>query len=642
MSAEVLKEFLVSLSFSTNEAQYRRFSDSIESVTKQTAKFAVGLEAAAVAAVGVVQRISAGFENLYYASSRVNSSAANINAFKYAISQLGGTAEGALSTLEAFSRKLREAPGNESLLRQWGVQTRDAQGRMRDSVDLMKDLAGSSKFNALPYFNRIHIAQALGIDEITYRALLGDVDRFTSEYRNKLKNAGLDPDKAAAQAKKFEQAWRSAFTSIEIIIDKVAARFGPEIADKFQEFTNWVDSHGDEIGDTLKEIGDALSDVVKWLWDIGKAVATFIHDDADPWIEKNLGITHGIEKLSVALMFLSATAIPALAAALTALMAGSALRGLVALLGVAGLGGIAAFVAGGALGMTPSSAGEGDDEMQRRKNLEGDPDYYKPGHPGGQGDIGAGGRLRKALGGGGGGSASASTRLQAMEAAMDQLRKEGVPEANVRAAAANLVGQADMESGLDPDKSHDHGTGYGIYGARNERRTRMLAWLARNGYAANDLKGQMRYMAHEAMTAYPATRNRLMNATPEGFNADSAVITHNFEGPLVDNDRSGAVRRAYGSVPMRAPMSAPSGVASGGLNDWLAAGGGYAHAAPAPAAPIGHNSVTSYDFGQNVINAKSNIVINGAGDPGATADAVARKQGSMYADALRNLQGAAR
>jgi hypothetical protein len=112
---------------------------------------------------------------------------------------------------------------------------------------------------------------------------------------------------------------------------------------------------------------------------------------------------------------------------------------------------------------------------------------------------------------------------------------------------------------------------------------------------------------------------------------------------LVDNDRTGATRRAYGSMPMReGTLTASAPKSSFGLNGWIAAGGGYAHAAPAPAAPIGHSSVNSYDFGSNVINHKPTFVINGAGDPGATADAVAKKQGSLYSDALRNLQGAAR
>ena len=47
---------------------------------------------------------------------------------------------------------------------------------------------------------------------------------------------------------------------------------------------------------------------------------------------------------------------------------------------------------------------------------------------------------------GGGGNSGAIPKSTMMKYAMDQLRKEGVPEANLRAAAAHLVGQAYMES----------------------------------------------------------------------------------------------------------------------------------------------------------------------------------------------------
>jgi hypothetical protein len=148
-----------------------------------------------------------------------------------------------------------------------------------------------------------------------------------------------------------------------------------------------------------------------------------------------------------------------------------------------------------------------------------------------------------------------------MKAAMDQLRKEGVPEANLKAAAAHLVGQAEMESGLRPGLVHDSGTGYGIYGARLGRRDRMLSWLAANGYAKDSLEGQTRYMAHEAMSGrYKNTRNILMNAQEGTLGQDSRTITHEFESPKVDNDRSGAVRGAYrrGAQPsMPATLGAP-------------------------------------------------------------------------------------
>lgn len=157
--------------------------------------------------------------------------------------------------------------------------------------------------------------------------------------------------------------------------------------------------------------------------------------------------------------------------------------------------------------------------------------------------------------GGRGGSAGAATRAAMMSYAMDQLRKEGVPEEHLRAAAAHLVGQADMESGLDPNKRHDGGTGFGIYGARDPspgrgRKTDMLRWLKANGYAMNSAKGQMEYMVHEAMTGnYPHTRAILRGANPQTMARDSWGITHEFESPRVDNDRSGAVGRAYRTGP---------------------------------------------------------------------------------------------
>lgn len=161
--------------------------------------------------------------------------------------------------------------------------------------------------------------------------------------------------------------------------------------------------------------------------------------------------------------------------------------------------------------------------------------------------------INKRLGGGDTGryedNRGAASKSEMMKYAMDQLRKEGVPAANLKAAAAHLVGQAYMESGLNPNLKHDNNTGYGIYGARLDRRDRMFGWLSQNGYANNSAEGQMRYMAHEAMNdkKYSDTRNVLMNATTETFERDSATITGNFERPLVNNYRAGAVKAAFSS-----------------------------------------------------------------------------------------------
>lgn len=144
----------------------------------------------------------------------------------------------------------------------------------------------------------------------------------------------------------------------------------------------------------------------------------------------------------------------------------------------------------------------------------------------------------------------------AMQAAMEQLRAEGVPEENVKHAAALLTGQAQAESSLNPNTSHDNGTGYGIYGARNERRTKMLSWMKDNGYANNSLEGQMKYMAHEAMTdkAYGPSRQALMGASPETMGAATSTLTNNFERPLRDNSPA---RLAHANAALNGITPAP-------------------------------------------------------------------------------------
>jgi hypothetical protein len=163
-------------------------------------------------------------------------------------------------------------------------------------------------------------------------------------------------------------------------------------------------------------------------------------------------------------------------------------------------------------------------------------------------------------------SVSSSSRSSMMATAIDELRNQGVPKANLKAAAAHLVGQAEAESGLNPRMTHDSGTGYGIYGARLGRRDAMLAWLRAHGYAADSAEGQMRYMAQEAMSGqYPGTRAALMGADAANFGADSYRITREFERPSFVNNRSANVAAAYrsysdyGTAPMLPYVSSSFG-----------------------------------------------------------------------------------
>ncbi|SFL42340.1 hypothetical protein [Methylobacterium pseudosasicola] len=181
--------------------------------------------------------------------------------------------------------------------------------------------------------------------------------------------------------------------------------------------------------------------------------------------------------------------------------------------------------------------------------------------------IGPSGTGRGARAERGGGSARTGDM---MRYAMDQLRQEGVPEDRLREAAAHLVGQATMESGLDPNKVHDGGTGYGIYGARDPkgwgsyrgaRRSDMVRWLEANGFSRNSAEGQMREMAHRAMSgAYPRTRGILLGRGTGDLDRDTNTITGEFEAPKVINRRSGAVLNALRTGPSQAKAERAPGV----------------------------------------------------------------------------------
>ena len=351
MSSEVLKEFLVSLSFSKDEAGFHRTMESVESLTKKMVVLGGAIEAAAVASVAAMHRIAMGFESVSYASSRIGASVSGIKEFQFAIAQLGGTAAGAMSSLEHFSRFLRETPGGEAWLRNFGIQTRDAKGQLRDRKELLDAFFASNRFTKEDYWAKLRDAEFIGIDENTMRAAM-DPKRgaMEAEARAKYRNAGFDPEKAAEAGKKFEQIWRSLGITIDIIADKVAMAMAGPAGDKFKQFIDYLDRNSSKIADGLIVIGNAIvaaaGQLISWIGHVAEW-----EEKAEKWIDANPKIAEGLKAVTDAL--------GPLGTALAALAAGSALRGLVGLLGLAGLGGIASFVAGGAiLGSAASLTGD--------------------------------------------------------------------------------------------------------------------------------------------------------------------------------------------------------------------------------------------------------------------------------------------
>jgi hypothetical protein len=402
--------------------------------------------------------------------------------------------------------------------------------------------------------------------------LIQGLDKFTAEYNEKLRKTGLDPDKAAQDASGLQRTFGSLAASISIIGQKVASNLFTGENNAFQKFIEFLDAHGDEIANVISHIAQVVLELARALLELvtspeaKKWLDTMLLAFGD--IDKETGrFTANVDKMKVALgLFGTFVATSWLSKILGAFgLFGGAWTGLLTRLGIPVAIGAAATAHGyqtpeeyqASLKADPSAKAF-DDERKAQggglKRLIGrGVDAVKRGASA-VAHAFTGGEAEAHVDtprGSGRGNAGAARTGEMMRYAMDQLRREGVPEDHVKQAAAHLVGQATMESQLNPNTVHDNGTGYGIYGARDpggrgrQRRTEMLQWLEKNGYARNSAEGQMREMVHRAMSGqYPRTKAVLMGRGSGDIGADTTAITREFEAPKFINDRSGAVRNA--------------------------------------------------------------------------------------------------
>jgi Phage tail lysozyme len=461
----------------------------------------------------------------------------------------GGTAEGITGTLQSLNQAYQQfqtnpgsMTGNPILgyLTAIGMSISDLKDADTILLKLADHVRGMDPALAKNWLKNLGIG-----DEGTINLILKgrtEIERYLDEARK------IGPITEANS--RAAQAWQESSAKLSLELERLGTTLGNYLIPILEKFNDVLENFLAHINESLKLLSDDLKKIFKaieagWreLWD--NNASTFARDfiarirNTGPdllaalkqvfnavfeWLKE--GFNTIWEKAFGFRPFSDAGA--ATAGAGTGGAGAGAGGG-----GGIGLGARAAAGGGGGAGADTGGAGASADTVSG----EGSPDDYK-------GSYIHSGEKRRGLG----------VRYgQAMRIAEDQLRKEGIPEGNIRAAAAIMVGNASTESELIPSTVHDHGTGYGIYGARDPRggrpnelrRTRMLEWLARNGYAKDSLVGQMRYMAIEAHQRGGPAWHALMNANEKNIRESGEVFEGKFEAPGRINNRNAQILSAY-------------------------------------------------------------------------------------------------
>ncbi len=193
--AGVIRDFMVALGFKTDNSGLKQMQDAMGGVENKAKLLQGALLALATGAVVAIRQTAGELDKLYFSSQRIGASVTNINAYGNAIAQLGGSAEGAVGSLESLAEKIRNSPGYEGQIKSLGVDTRNANGEMRDRVEVMKDLSGV--LSKMPAYQANAYASSLGIDQNTLIAMRdGKFMANMDKYQKIQKELGMNDDLA--------------------------------------------------------------------------------------------------------------------------------------------------------------------------------------------------------------------------------------------------------------------------------------------------------------------------------------------------------------------------------------------------------------------------------------------------------------
>ena len=268
-----LKEFLVALGFKVDESSFKKFGEGVGGATKAVATLGIAVAATAVATETFVTKMAASLDRLYFATQRTGASASDIGDFQLAIQKLGGSADGALSSLEAVARFRRTTPGADGLLESWGVSAKD----IGNAEKTLEDLA--VHFRQIPEALAYKEGGILGIDEKTLLAMLNPDFHVGNDVADIYSKFGVNQKQALDGAHDFENQLHTMVsefgaygTWIESELIGPFARLNQGILDTMTSFKEFVAA---EEGKGWHEVlGDAGQASKSWLSRIGDVLLT--------------------------------------------------------------------------------------------------------------------------------------------------------------------------------------------------------------------------------------------------------------------------------------------------------------------------------------------------------------------------------
>lgn len=525
--AEVIREFLVSLGFKTDQKSLKEFSSGIENATKNVVKLVAAIQGAALTVGAGVSAFASNLEQLYFAAQRTGNSANGIKAFEKAMSNFGASSGEALQSIQSLANFMRYTPGSESFIASLGVQTRDANGNLRETVDILVDL-GQELAKKNPWEQKAY-ADKLGISDNVLRALVnGDFAREMDAQRERLKNIGFD--KASKDAHEFMTGLRELATYLEAFGLKVQQALMNKLGVSMNSLSDWMNLHGPEIADRVADIAVAfitlaekIGPAIRWLVD--KLIE--LDKSTDGWSTKIIALLALLNALGAASLI---GGILSLAGAFVKL--GAAITGAGTAAGTAGAAAAGASAAGSA-GTAAAGAAAGGSFFSRFLPFLG------------RLSVGAGMLFHS-------GSLNEGEDEQMRKIWANAKNKTNTDRAMAffmsmgwsKAQAAGIVANLRRESNLRGNATGDGGKAYGIAQWHPDRQRAFARWAGKD-IRDSTVEEQMGFVHYELTQGAEKRAGNMLRAADNARKAGE-IVSRFYERPM---DASGeATQRGLGAV----------------------------------------------------------------------------------------------
>lgn len=651
--AETIREFLVKVGFQVDSSSEQRFERSMGRATLRAELLGKAIAEAAEAVVRGATRIASAFDDIYYASQRTQASVTNLKSLGYAVSQLGGSYQGAIQAIESFARNIRSNPGYESLVRSLGVATRE-NGRLRDTVTMTRELAKA--ISQRPYYIQKQYFEALGLDERTFQALQsGELVGYIEEYRKKQAALGVDQDAAAKSGRDLTRAWNALGLTMTTLGERMMVSVGPQIERIVRAFDEFIIRHQDKIVEAFNQLARAAELVGRAFVTVAEALGPLLTKLDE--LSKNFT---GEGALTVAMTafagWLALVWLPRILGVFAGVSSGFA--GMLLKLGVSPIGAIAGIAAGA------YALNDSDKDFTKR--------YNSITNPGGRNPFDAIDAKTppqiadkrnlwqrwapKFLGGQDAPTAGSTAPIQGTtfgQKAPGIMKRLMDDFGLTREQAAGVMGNLGHESsGLRVmQEQNPQGGGRGGYGWAQwtgPRRRAFESWAAARGLDVNSDEANYGFLRHELQTNHSGVISALKKA--KSVEEAMIIFENGYERAGIKNYSS---RQKWADRALRATQ--PGGSSGGepsGIMDFLRKAPGVpalerifsntattsgGTAGPAPLLPGSSSSSTNVE-----LNQKTEITVLGGGDPQATGAAVGDAQKGVNGILQRNMQGAVR